>query len=206
MEPLVVERFEDSDIDFSSQLTKVKNANPDVLVLAPLQPQSGANITKLARQIGIQAQIITSSAVAGNEEYAELSGAAAEGVIAPAAFLASNPDPVVQDFIKGFSEISSDFPEGKEPAQTYDILKIAFEYLNQKNPDGSYKYPLGFTDASLDEDRAMIKKAFTMVQGYNGACGIEVNFGPEANDVDRDGIKAPIIAVVKNGEWVTLQD
>ena len=37
-----------------------------------------------------------------------------------------------------------------------------------------------------------------------GATGIEVNFGPEPNSQDRDGIKSPLIAVVKGGDWIPL--
>jgi len=205
MQPTIVERFEDTDIDFSSQLTKIKNENVEALVLAPLQPQSGANLAKQAREIGLNVILFHSSSVAGSVDYLSLAGDAAEGGIAPCSFLATNPDPNVQAFVKGFLTISKDMPEGKEPAQTYDIFKILYKYLNQKNADGSYKYPLGFTEKSLEKDRAEIRKAMTTVKGYRGGTGIEVNFGPNATPQDRDGIKTPLIAIVKDGKWNPLE-
>jgi branched-chain amino acid transport system substrate-binding protein len=207
LKPVIVERFTDTDVDFSSQLTKIKNAGPDALVIAPLQPQSGANVAKQYKEIGLKnmAVLFHSSSVAGSIDYAHLAGDAAEGGIAPCSFLATNPDPPVQAFVKGFKAISKDPPEGKEPAQTYDVFKILFTYLNKKKPDGSYMYPLGFTEESLEKDRATIREAMTTVKAYRGANGIEVNFGPEPNSKDRDGIKSPIIAVIKGGEWVPLQ-
>jgi|GEM_PF-6187260 len=207
MKPAIIERFEDTDVDFSSQLTKIKNAAPDVLVFAPLQPMSGANLVKQAKEIGLKnsTTFFYSSSCAGSVDFLDLAGDAAEGGIAPCSFLATNPDPPVQAFVRGFMAISKDPPEGKEPAQTYDVFKILFTYLNKKRPDGSYMYPLSFTDESLEKDRNTIREVMTTVKGYPGANGIEVNFGPEPTPQDRDGIKSPIIAVIKGGKWIPLE-
>jgi branched-chain amino acid transport system substrate-binding protein len=204
LKPVIVERFEDTDVDFSSQLTKVKNVKPDAVVFAPLKPETGANLAKQSKEIGLDVQIFTSSSVAGSLDFLSLAGTTAEGTISPCSFLPTNPDPPVQAFVKNFKALYGHLPEGKEPAQTYDILKILHSYLNKKKADGTYLYPLQFTDASLSKDRALIREALMTVKGYRGATGIEVNFGKEPNPQDRDGIKSPLIAVVKEGQWVPL--
>ncbi len=204
LKPVIVERFEDTDVDFSSQLTKAKNAQPDAMVIASLQPQSGANLAKQAKEIGLNVQIFTSSSVAGSLDFLHLAGNAAEGFIGPCSFLPSNPDPTVQVFTKTFKAAYGHLPEGKEAPQTYDILKILAQYLNKKKGDGKYQFPLEFTDAALAKDRAQIREALITVKGYRGVTGIEVNFGKEPNPKDRDGIKSPLIAVVKGGDWVPL--
>jgi branched-chain amino acid transport system substrate-binding protein len=204
LKPAIVERFEDTDVDFSSQLTKVKNAKPDGVVFAPLQPQSGANLVKQAKEIGLEAQIFASTSVAGSLDYVSLAGGAAEGVIAPCSFLTTNPDTTVQVFVKDFKAQYGHLPEGKEPAQTYDILKILYFYLNKTKPDGKYEYPLQLTDAALNQDRTVIRDVLTTVKAYRGATGIEVNFGKDSTPEDRDGVKDPILSVVKNGQWVPM--
>ena len=199
-----VERFEDSDIDFSAQVTKVKGTNPDCVIVAAASVGTGATILKQAREVGIDAQFIISSAVAGSNDFCNLAGEAAEGAIGTSSFLSNNPDPVVQKFVEDFTAASGKEPEGKEAAQLYDAFMILNEYLNQKNDDGTYKYPLEFTAAALESDRAMIREALTNVKAYHGATGLDVNFGPEITPEDRDGLKQPLLITVKGGQWEAL--
>lgn len=205
LEPVNITRFEDTDTDFSSQLARVNASNPDAVILAPLQPVTGATLVRQYREMGLDARLFHSSSVAGSLDYLELAGPAARGGIAPCSFLPTNPDPAVQAFVEAFVNAYGILPEGKEAAQTYDILMILYEYLNKTDEDGNYIYPLGFTRRSLADDREMIHQALTTVQGFNGATGIEVNFGPEATPEDRDGVKTPLIAVVVDGEWVPIE-
>ena len=206
MEPVAVERFENDDIDFSAVLSKAKAANADALVLVPTGAPAAARLAQQARRMGfIDTPIFNSSSVSGSMDYIKLAGEAAEGAVAPCAFLETNPDPKVQEFVKKFHDKYGENPEGKEPAQGYDMIQVIKLALEQKDSSGKYKFALGFTPKTLVEDRAKIVAALGTVKGYQGYCGIEVNFGPEATPQDRDGIKEPIIAKIEGGKWVPVK-
>lgn len=205
MEPVAIERFDDKDVDFASQLGKIKQANPDGVVVVPLSPPTAARIVTQMKEMGLNVHVFHSTSVAASMEYVQLAKGAAEGAVGPCAFLVDNPDPKVQEFVKAFTSRYGKPPEGKEPPQAYDSVKIVALALNQKDGSGKYRFPLGFTAQSLADDRMKIRDAIATVKGYRGAIGLEVNFGPRPVPEDRDGIKTPIIARIENGKWVPVR-
>jgi branched-chain amino acid transport system substrate-binding protein len=206
MKPVAIERFENEDMDFTAQLSKARAANADALVLVPTGSPTAARLVQQARRMGFtKTPVFHSSSISGSMDYIKLGGAAVEGAISPCAFLETNPDPKVQEFVKRFHAKYGQNPEGKEPAQGYDMIQIFKLALEQKDSSGKYKYELGFKPETLAQDRAKIVEALGTVKKYQGYCGIEVNFGPSATPQDRDGIKEPIIAKVEGGKWVPIK-
>ena len=79
VEVLTTEIFQTGDTDFSDQLTRIKELNPDAIFLSALPVEKEAVLIQI-RQIGIPAEVhfITLTLTTGNVQRA---GAAAEGAI-----------------------------------------------------------------------------------------------------------------------------
>ena len=76
--PVAYEEFAAGDTDFTSQLLKIRGAEPDVLVVYGY-PSPSAIITRQARQLGISAKILGSNATS-SRKYPQIVGQAAAGV------------------------------------------------------------------------------------------------------------------------------
>ena len=128
------ETFTPGDKDFSSQLLKIKNSNPDVII-GPMTDMGLA--MKQARQMGIDVQFAGGAGIEGQTTL-DAAGGAGEGLIFAAGFISANPDPQVVSFVESFLEISG----GKSPddfaATGYDavyIIKEAIELAGSTDED-----------------------------------------------------------------------
>lgn len=74
---LVTEFYELGATDYYSQLTKAKNANPDLIYFCSLS-EDGALAVKQAKELGIKAQIMGTDEM-GNDQFYKVSGGAIEG-------------------------------------------------------------------------------------------------------------------------------
>ncbi len=74
---LVTEFYELGNTDFYPQLTKAKNANPDMIYFCSLT-EDGALAVKQARELGIKAQLMGTDEF-GNEQFFRVAGKAVEG-------------------------------------------------------------------------------------------------------------------------------
>ena len=79
---VALEKFGATDNDMTAQLTKVKSAQPDAVVVWAIPP-SASIVTKNYRQLQIQAPLIHSHGI-GNQAFIDLAQDAANGVIFPA--------------------------------------------------------------------------------------------------------------------------
>ncbi len=75
------EKFGQKDVDMTPQLTRVKAASPQAVVIWSIPP-SASIATKNYADLGIAAPLFQSHGV-GNKKYIELAGAAANNVIVP---------------------------------------------------------------------------------------------------------------------------
>ncbi|MDY4610212.1 MAG: ABC transporter substrate-binding protein [Sphaerochaetaceae bacterium] len=121
------ETFTPGDKDFSSQLLKVKNANPDVMILIGPMTDMGLAM-KQARQMGLNVQFAGGAGIEGSTTL-DAAGGAGEGLIFAAGFISANPDPQVVSFVESFKKISG----GKTPddfaATGYDAVYILAEAI-----------------------------------------------------------------------------
>lgn len=78
---LVADEFFNSESkDYRAQLTKVKSANPDTILLMPQSGVSGGLLVKQATELGIDAQIYASNPVFLNKETYDLAGDSINGI------------------------------------------------------------------------------------------------------------------------------
>jgi branched-chain amino acid transport system substrate-binding protein len=116
-----------TDKDFSALLTGIKGSDADALAVAGTYTDGGL-ITKQIRGMGFEKPIVGGTGFY-SPKFVEIADKAAEGAFFLGAFVATNPDPAVQQFVKKYKE-----KYGMEPdtfaALAYDqgfVLKAAIE-------------------------------------------------------------------------------
>jgi branched-chain amino acid transport system substrate-binding protein len=94
------EFFQQSDLQFLSQITKVKAANPDAIVLAANTQQAVA-LSKQIRELGVSVPLVGEGAWS-SDSYIKLAGPAAEGVYGLVEYVYTIKSPVNEAFVKEF--------------------------------------------------------------------------------------------------------
>ena len=138
--------------DFSPLLTKVKEANPDLLYTSGYYNEA-ALISSQARDLGLKAQILGEEGF-DSPKFIELAGDAAEGVIFTTNLNREDPRAFVQDYLKGYKEAygtEADMVGGS----SYDAFSIIVEGIKQA----------GSTDAKAIRDAIAALKDFDGVTG-----------------------------------------
>jgi branched-chain amino acid transport system substrate-binding protein len=180
--------FVTEDIDFSAQVTKVKAANPDGIVLAG-EYASAANIAREVRKQGMKQPLLADVPVV-SPEFIKLGGEAVEGIYAPSDFWAGNPDPKVQGFVKRFKQ---EYGENKDPHTTtacfYDTLYATRYIVGKAGLSGK--------EEDLQKDREKIRNGWANLKNFSGDAT-----GKTTIDKDGDAWKAIYTLMVKGGQWV----
>ena len=170
------ESYTKDDKDFSSQLTKIKAAGPDVLFLpnyyneVPLQAQQ-------ARRLGITAPLIGSDSW-GSSELLTLGGKDLEGAFFSSHYAPDIATPKAQEFIKAFEA-----RYGKKPddvaALTYDSGRLLLAAITKAG--------------SLD--RQKVRDALANISEFEGVTGTMKFSGTG------DPVKSAVIIQIKDGKF-----
>jgi len=121
---LARESYSIDDKDFTGQLTKILQTQPEVLLLASSEVAAGL-IAKQARQLGFKGQLAGPTAV-GTPKFIETAGAdIAEGSIFSTVFLPNPDDPINDKFVKAYRARWGEDPDF-HGANTYDGMQLLF--------------------------------------------------------------------------------
>ena len=134
--PVAVESFNEGDRDFLSQLIKIKEKDPDTLILWSLY-EPGALITKQVAQMGLDVQIMGSGGLT-HPKYVELAGEAANGVIVTLTYHPTSKEPHIRNFTEKFQEKYGKIPDHYN-AQAYDAVMIIGAALEKVGADDPLK-------------------------------------------------------------------
>jgi len=177
---VVAEGYQPDEKDFRSTLVRVRDANPDGLVLISYYPD-GALIAGQVRSVGLKQPIAASGSVY-SPKFIELGGASVNGIFTNTAFFPEEPRAEVQAFVQRFQA-----KYGKEPdafnAYAYDAVVIAATALRQ---------------AGRDADRKAVRDAFYKIKDVPSVVFGKANFDPETRRII--GVKS-VDLVVKDGKW-----
>jgi ABC-type branched-subunit amino acid transport system substrate-binding protein len=164
--PIIIEeRFQDGETDFKDRLQRIKGTSPDAILIWGNAKET-AFILQQIRELGMNQPVYTSDR-AVSQEFLELAGNLADGIVTTCQYNPDANDPKLKTFkanyIKRF---------GIEPdvfaAHAYDGMNILIEAINK---------------AGLN--RALIRDVLTDLetfQGYKGVTGV-VNFDATWNNV-----------------------
>ena len=129
IETLATEAFGDKDTDFTAQLTKAKNLNPDAIIVSS-HVDAAAGIILQGRRLGIDKNV---RFIGGNgfnsPTLAEIAGEAADGTLVGSPWFLAKKDEVNQKFVKAYKEKYGDDPD-QFAAQAYDTMYIVAKAIN----------------------------------------------------------------------------
>lgn len=181
VEVVTIETFADKDTDFSAQLTKIQQLNPDALAVAALY-QEGSLIMKKAREMGMNMPVIGNNGF-NSPQYMKLAGKAADGSIVGSPWFPEKQDAKVQNFRKAFKAKYNHEPD-QFAAQAYD---------------GMYLLHAAIEKAGTVTDRKKVRDALAAIKDFVGVTG------KFAFDEKRNPKMDINVLVIKDGKFVELK-
>jgi len=176
IEIVAFESFTTGDTDFSSQLTNIIAAKPDV-IFTPQYYNEVPLIVQQARSLGYEGPIVGSDSW-GTPDLLDLCGEACNGLFFSTHYAPDIATEVGQTFISAYEELYGAKPDDVA-ALTYDAFQLLFTAI---------------TEAQSTE-RADIRDALANIQLYEGVTGI-MSF-----DEQGDPIKCAVIIQIKDGAF-----
>jgi branched-chain amino acid transport system substrate-binding protein len=181
LESLATEEYGVDDKDFTGQLTKILQTEPEVLLLASSEVAAGL-IAKQARQLGFEG-IIAGGAAIGTPKFIETAGDAAEGVYFTTPYPGNDANDQTRAFAEKYRARWGEEPES-HGANTYDgtnMLLMAMENANPLTPEN-------------------VAAELHKICGY---VGLQGEF---CYDETGEGIKVTFLGVIKSGELTIITD
>ena len=175
VEVLITETFRGGDIDFSTQLTRIKEANPDIIFVSSLHPEK-AEILIQRHQLGIPASVPFVIRTLTND-VVEAAGDAAEGAMTFTEWASTADTPGNAAFVQNYSAKYGTEP-GNYIARAYAALHILAEAI---------------ANAESTESTA-IRDAMANIRNY------DTILGSFSFDAVGDAVHDPLVLVVKDGQ------
>lgn len=133
----------DDDTDFSAQLTAIRSADPDALIVWMANP-AGATALRNAADLGLDVPILSPVSMA-NRALIEVAGDAANGVVLFSALAPADPLERQQDFVAAFEAEYDVADPGVFEAAGYDSGWLLVRAMEQAAEEGE------LTRASIQE-------------------------------------------------------
>ena len=176
VEILTTEIFQSGDTDFSEQLTRIKDLNPDAIFISAL-PTDMPDVLIQARELGIPYSIPFIVAQVSVDEI-RAAGDAAEGLVTSASWINTADTPGNQAFVQNYTE-----KYGVEPsiwaAQSYASVYILAEAIAN----------------AQSTDSTAIRDAMANLSDFDTVLG-KFSFNAVG-----DTVYDPIMLIVENGEF-----
>lgn len=176
---IIEETYDQGSTDLRSQLTKIKKASPETLVVVSY-PSDTVILMKQAKELGIKIPLYFQTEAVEDPNVLREAKNASEGVtyILPAPAEGEKPNEFVQKYEKAY---------GKKPelfaAEAYDIIWLIAKAIKES----------GKTDATS------IKEYLYTIKNYQGASGV-ITF-----DKNGDVLKPMAIKTIRTGQSVLLE-
>lgn len=138
LEQVGIESYQRGDVDFSAQLTKVREQKPDAIILGTLAEEAAA-ILRQARQLGFDSKVAFIGCNANiSAKLFELAGSAANGIIVGAAWFAGFDSPRSKAFVEAYRKRYGTTPD-IYAAQGYDAAYLLAEAIRRADNVSSGK-------------------------------------------------------------------
>ncbi len=178
------ESFVSGEKDFTAILTKIRQTNPEYLLLIT-QAADGALILNQVKSMGWEIPVIGAGAMY-SDQVILLAGDAAENLVASAAFFLSEDDPVAWDYATRFSDGAGFYPTIHGPL-SYDAALLLCAAIEKA----------GTTDRQAVRD-ALMETTDADVEGLLA--------GPYSFTEDGDIIRAYCLVKIQDGKWTRVSD
>ena len=179
-EVLLEDTYQSGDTDFSAQIARLKELDPqpDVLFVAAIPNEAGIT-TRQIREAGLLQPILSGDGF-DTPLIAEVAGDMANDVYYSTHAALDNPDPKVQDFVSAYETEYGRPPENAFAALGYDMMGMLASAIT----------------AAGSTDPAAIRDALAATQGYEGVTGT-ITY-PEGK---RSPVKTVTIMQVQDGVY-----
>lgn len=175
------ETYTTGDKDFSAQLTKIKEAAPDVIFLPNYYTEIPLQIQQ-AKRLGIREPFLGSDSW-GSEELTRLCGADCEGYYFTTHYAAGRPSEEAARFIEGYKAKYQQVPDDPG-ALTYDAFGLLFRAIAE----------------AQSTDRQAIRDALAGTKDYRGVTGRMLYAG------SGDPVKSVVVVQIRNGRFDWFAD
>src|SRR5699024_1759286 len=180
LEILTTETFQLGQNDYKAQLSKIKQADPD-LVLASALYNEGAVIMKQARSMGIDVPFVGGNGF-NSPQVIEIAGEDADGLVVATPWFTEADDEKVQSFVEKYKEEFGKTPD-QFAAQAYDGLYIMADALKRAG----------------EADHDKLREALLDTQDFEGILG-SMSF-----DEEGDIVMDPIVLTIEGGEFIEME-
>ena len=180
------EKFGQKDVDMTAQLTRVKAASPQAVVVWSIPP-SASLATRNYADLGLRMPLFQSHGV-GNRKYIELAGAASNGVMFPAGKLLVAEQLADNDPQKGvLLAYARDFEAKYGPRNTFgghawDAVQLVVRAMGRAG-----------------SDRAGVRAAIEATRNFVGISGVFDFSASDHNGLDR---RAVTMMQIVDGQWM----
>ena len=179
------EKFGQKDVDITAQLTRVKVANPQAVIIWSIPP-SASIATKNFADLGLKMPLFQSHGV-GNKRYIDLAGPGANGVVFPAGKLLvaehlTDQDPQKPVLLAYAKDFEAKFgPRNTFGGHAWDAVKLVAAAIEKAGAD-----------------RARVRAALEQTKNFVGITGV-FDFSPtDHNGLDR---RAVTMIQIVDGQW-----
>jgi branched-chain amino acid transport system substrate-binding protein len=172
------ETYTTGDKDFTAQLTKIKDTNPDVIFLPNYYSEVPLQIQQ-AHRLGITVPFLGSDSW-GSSELVGLCGTDCEGYYFSTHYAADNATPVAKKFIDAYNAKYGNVPDDVA-ALTYDSFGLLWAAIK----------------SACSTDRQAIRDALAKVPSYEGVTG-----NMQFQEGSGDPIKSAVILQVSGDKFV----
>jgi len=180
LEVVTTETFQQGQSDYKAQLSKIKQADPD-LVLPSALYNEGAVIMKQARSMGIDVPFVGGNGF-NSPQVIEIAGDDADGLVVATPWFTGKEDDRVQEFVDKYSEEFGKTPD-QFAAQAYDGLYIMADALKRAG----------------EADSEKLREALLETQDFEGILGT-MSF-----DEEGDIVMDPIVLTIKDGAFIEME-
>ncbi len=146
LKPVAVESHNPSDKDYSAQLAKLRGSGAELVILWA-HDSDAALIVRQAKQFGLPFKF--AGAVLSEEAFLKLAGNAAEGAMSASYFVPTDPNPVVQAFVRKYEARFKMAPDVWS-ATYYDATVLAAKAINAAGSTEVDKVRAAFGGISYD--------------------------------------------------------
>ena len=175
--PIVLEvRYEDGETNFDTQLERVKNSNPDAVVLWGNALEMGLILNRM-RELGMNYPVFVSDRGV-NPLFIETAGKNANGIVTTCQYNPKADIPALKAFQKNYKKRFGQDPD-VFAAHAYDGMNMTIDAIRK-----------------VGLNRYLIRDELTNLKSYNGITG-EIVFDASWNDVGRI-----YMAEIKDGEYI----
>ena len=138
----LTESYSIGDTDFYAQLTKIKNYQPDGMIICG-NLSEGSQISRQTKELGLKTQLYGFGGLS-SFDFNNIAAGSNEGLIATSYFESSSPNPLAQSFIKAYKAKYNVDPDMFAAAiyEAVYVAKAAIEKMPEQKDIGAFRVAL----------------------------------------------------------------